>query len=133
MAPGIYVSKLEAVPLSAPSLQSVTKAATYTATLLDEINELVMQRRIGKLLETDRLVRRRKRSKNKVQEYDLRPLIISLKLDSPSDKLSRIRMELCLEPGKSGRPDEVLLALSLDAVAARIHRTKITLSSAERG
>ncbi len=37
-------------------------------------------------------------------------------------------MRLCLEPAKTGRPDEVLLELGLDPLAARIHRTRLMLS-----
>jgi hypothetical protein len=37
-------------------------------------------------------------------------------------------MHLYLLPGKTGRPDEVLDALGLDPLAARIHRKAIILA-----
>ena len=130
MAPGIKVSAIEAVSLAAPSLQSVTKSAIYSATLLDEVNELELQHRIGEIMDADSLLRQRKQGKGKVKEYDLRPLIIELKVDQPLNNLTRLRMKLFLEPGKTGRPDEVLSALSLDPAAARIQRTNMILSIA---
>jgi len=128
MAPGIQISEIETVSLVAPSLQSVTKAAVYSATLLDGMNESELQQRIWKTMDANNLLRQRKRGKGKVKEYDLRPLIIELKVDKPLGNMSRLRMELFLEPGKTGRPDEVLSALSLDPAAARIQRTSIILA-----
>jgi hypothetical protein len=66
----------------------------------------------------------------KRKTYDLRPLIYDLALIDGSDPV-QILMRLALEPGKNGRPDEVLLALGLDPLAARIHRTSISLQETE--
>ncbi|NCF66214.1 MAG: DUF2344 domain-containing protein [Chloroflexi bacterium] len=127
MAPGIYVSRVEVVSLSAPSLQSVTRSAIYSVTLLDAVNELELRKRIRKAMDADGLPRQRKRGKGKVKEYDLRPLIINMHVEESMNDLTRLRMELSLEPGKTGRPDEVLSELSLDAANARIHRTELNL------
>jgi radical SAM-linked protein len=129
MAPGIQVSAIEAVSLAAPSLQSVTKAAIYIVTLLDGVNELELQQRIRITMDADSLLCWRKRGKGETREYDLRPLIIELKVDKPLGNLTRLHMKLFLEPDKTGRPDEVLSALSLDPAAARFHRANMILSA----
>jgi hypothetical protein len=41
-------------------------------------------------------------------------------------------MRLVMKPGKTGRPDEVLRALGLDPMAARITRTEIVLAAPEQ-
>jgi hypothetical protein len=60
--------------------------------------------------------------------YDLRPLVIDLTLDETEDGALRIHMHLYLMPGKTGRPDELIDALGLDPLAARIHRKAIILA-----
>ncbi len=128
MAPGIVVSHIEAVPLSNPSLQSVVTSATYVVTLPEEVHWVELQEGVEKLLDAKSLPRQRKRGKSKIKEYDLRPLIIDLLVDKQVNRPVQLRMELWLSPSKSGRPDDVLSALSIDPYTALIHRTKIALS-----
>ncbi|MCP4361343.1 MAG: hypothetical protein GY796_25315, partial [Chloroflexi bacterium] len=59
---------------------------------------------------------------------DLRPLILDLALTQTSDHLPHIYMHLMLQPGLTGRPDELLLTLGLDPLDCHIHRTKIELA-----
>ena len=127
MAPGISVSHIESVPLSDPSLQSTTTSASYVVTFLDSANRVELREGVERILNTKSLLQQRKRGKGKIKEFDLRPLIIDLVLDDRATDPVRIRMELHLSPGKSGRPDDVLLALKLDPYSTLIHRTKITL------
>ena len=128
MAPGIIVSHIKAVPLSNPSLQSVVLSAAYVVTLPEATNRLELQECIKKILDAKSLPRLRKRGKSKIKEYDLRPLIIHLLVDKQVNDPTQLRMELWLSPNKSGRPDDVLSALSIDPYTALIHRSKITLS-----
>jgi len=128
MAPGIDVSRIEIAALPAPSLQSITTAATYSVTLLDRVERLDIQQRIEQTLSMQSLIRQRRGRKGKAKEYDLRPLIIDLRLERAEEDPVAMHMALFLQAGKSGRPDEVLAALSLDPLAARIHRTKIILA-----
>jgi radical SAM-linked protein len=128
MAPGIIVSHIESVPLTDPSLQSAVISASYLVSLQDTTNHVELQEGVERILGAKSLLQTRKRGKGKIKEYDLRPLIIELMVDERANDPVQIRMELCLSPSKSGRPDAVLSALSLDPYAALIHRTKITLS-----
>ena len=122
MAPGIVIHRVIEVPTNSPSLQSLTLESTYTAAPLDPIDNQELQEKIDQLLAAETLVRERRRGK-KAKTYDLRPLIFNLQLNSRNI----ITMRLCLKPSQTGRPDEVLLALDLDPLAARIHRTQLVL------
>jgi radical SAM-linked protein len=126
MAPGIEILQVEEVPISGPSLQSLTQSSTYVATPLDPVDFATLQTSITELLAADKLERvRERRGKKKV--YDLRPLIIDLSTTQDADGQVFIHMDLCLEPSKTGRPDEVLEALEFDPLNLRIHRTGMVL------
>ena len=126
MAPGIDIFQAQDVPFSEPALQMQTVSSHYEATILDPVDTAVLQTRIDTLLASESHVRERADGKKR-KPYDLRPLIFDLTLNQTVDAL-QINMHLSLAPSQTGRPDEVLLALELDPLAARIHRTKIVLA-----
>ncbi|HRQ39525.1 MAG TPA: TIGR03936 family radical SAM-associated protein [Chloroflexota bacterium] len=126
MAPGIEVFHMADVPLQAPSLQASTVESTYVATPLDPVDRQELAGRIAELLAAPQLLREREQ-KGKLKSYDLRPLLLDLCLLDTADSLPQIQMRLLLQPSLTGRPDEVMLALGLDPLAARIHRTRIVL------
>jgi radical SAM-linked protein len=142
MAPGITIHQVENVDLKAPALQTLTRESVYVVTLLDVVDTpalseaehvlstvevvAVLQQKITGLLAANTLVRQREHSK-KQKTYDLRPLIYGLRLLPGRDPVM-LEMRLAMEENKNGRPDEVLLALELDPLAARIHRTAIVLA-----
>jgi hypothetical protein len=101
----------------------MTAESAYVVTLLDPIDGEALQQRIDNLLAADAHLRQRRG-----KEYDLRPQILDLKRGESENGALQLAMRLTLQPGKTGRPDEVLLALDLDPSAARIHRTQIVLS-----
>ena len=127
MAPGIIVWRVEEIDLRAPALQTLTAVTTYTALLLDPVDPVGLQQKIDDLLAAEAIIRER-RSK----EYDLRPLIEDISLVATEDDSTLINMRLTMMPGKTGRPDEVLNALELDPMAARITRTEIVLADPEQ-
>ena len=123
MAPGIEVWRVEEVDLQAPALQTLTAVTTFTALLLDPAEPAALQQRIDDLLAAETLIRQRRD-----KTYDLRPLIENVSLTAADDGSTQIVMRLMMMPAKTGRPDEVLTALDLDPMAARITRTEITLA-----
>ncbi len=129
IAPGIDVFRMVDVPLQAPSLQASTLESTYVATPLDAIDHFEMAARIDALLAMPE-VRREREHKGKMKAYDLRPLILDLCLLETAVAPLQIQMRLLLQPSLTGRPDEVLLALGIDPLATRIHRTCIVLQDA---
>jgi len=122
MAPGIIVHSVEEVDLRATALQNLTTSAVYHVTIIEPLDRVDLQQRIVELLANESLLRERK---GKV--YDLRPLVESLAMNVGRDKSGAILMRLSLLPGKTGRPDEVLEALGLDPLAARICRKELIL------
>lgn len=118
-APGIEIRKLYEVPIKQPALQP--EEGTYLVTLLDQDDDN-LKVQVDQLLAAEHLPRERRG-----KEYDLRPLILSLEVLNGYDNSQRLLMRLSLLPGKTGRPDEVLAALDLDPLAARIHRTELVL------
>ncbi len=126
MAPGIEIVQVIEVPTNAPSLQSITKESTYLVTLLDSVDVGELRQRVAALLATPTLPRVQERG-GKRKEYDLRPLIFDLEVVEEKTEVA-LRMRLSLEPSRAGRPDEVLLALGLDPLAARIHRIHLGLA-----
>lgn len=122
MAPGIVIQSVVEIPLSEPPLQNRTADAVYVVTLLDPIDEIDLAQRVADLLAASTLPRARRD-----KTYDLRPLIHELTIGKNSDGRTELTMRLALLPSQTGRPDEVALALGLDPLALRIHRTRIGL------
>jgi radical SAM-linked protein len=126
MAPGIEIWRVEEVEMNSPALQTLTAVTTYTVLLLDPTDSAALQQRVDNLFATETIIRKRRD-----KEYDLRPLIESIRLAQTESDGVQLDMCLAMQPGKTGRPDEVLLALDLDPMAARITRTAIELANPE--
>ena len=130
MAPGIEVLAVQEVPLQGDTLQTLTRETVYEAIIPAEtMSAEVLRERVAALLAADTLLRERT-VKRKVKSYDLRPLILDLQLVETDTAVEDLRliMHLMLEPGRTGRPDEVLLALGADPLDVRMHRTAMTLA-----
>ena len=112
--PGIAVHTAKNVELKEKSLQVQLESTEYRAKFKppDDITE-----RVEILLATESLPR-----EWRGKAYDLRPLVILLWFDGDARTL---HMQLKATPGNTGRPDEVLMALGLDPLAAHIHRTRL--------
>ena len=128
MAPGILVHEVWEVPLDAPAMQASTLETAYVAMVDDVIDRADLRQRVEKLLAAESVVRERRG-----KEYDLRPLILELRVDEDEDDNLLLAMRLLLQPGKTGRPDEVLDALGLDPLSVRVHRTGIVLEDGAEG
>lgn len=122
MPPGIAILQLIDVPLTEPALQTRTAVSVYQVRLLHPA-PADLAARVMKLLAADEWRQRRQRGRKR-KEYDLRPMILDITLDETGQKL---RMKLRQESERTGRPDEVLYALGLDPLAARIHRQQLIL------
>lgn len=123
-APGVEFLSAREVSLDEPALQTRTSEATYRVTFIDLVNARELQSSMSQLLDADSVLRERRG-----KAYDLRPLIIDLKLVSAADDGAVLEMRLSHMPGQTGRPDEVLEAMNLDPAGVRIHRTSLILSS----
>ncbi len=116
--PGLTVHTAREVDLKAKSLQSQLVTAAYIVTLTPS-PDLVS--RVETLMAASSLPRERRG-----KEYDLRPLIEDVWLEDDG-----MGMRLAGRPGATGRPDEVLFALGLDALSYHIHRTHLFFKDGE--
>ncbi len=113
---------LDGPPLAARLRFAVYRVQVTTALSCAEIGE-----RVATLLSTATLPCTR-RTEKKVRHYDLRPLIADLAVEQwDGDRVLAMRLR-AVEAG-TGRPDEVLAALGLADLPARIERTALILSS----
>ncbi len=119
-APGIEIRNLYEIELKQPALQP--EEATYLVTLLDPVYGQALAEKVNQLLTAEQLPRERRG-----KEYDLRPLILNLKILDRTNSPIKLMMRLSLLPGKTGRPEEILAALGFDPLVAKIHRTELIL------
>ncbi|MCA9901178.1 MAG: TIGR03936 family radical SAM-associated protein [Anaerolineales bacterium] len=127
MAPGIVIFSVTDVPISGASLQALTKSSTYVATPLDPVDFVALQTNVAALMASEK-VERTKERRGKAKMYDLRPLILDLFTSQDENGQVSIQMNLCLEPSKTGRPDDVLDALGFDPLDMHIHRKGMVLA-----
>ena len=123
---GLGLSDLSEVDLSLPALQTMTRKAEYLVWPSVDLKYADLVPRFERLLGADAAIRIRRG-----KEYDLRPLIYEVEADPTSQNNPTLRMVLALGSNGSGRPDEVLKAMDLDPLSARIHRTAIHLAQAD--
>jgi hypothetical protein len=90
----------------------------YKVIPLDERETFISDDDVANLLEQAEIIRSRRG-----KSYDLRPLI--LELEVLSAKLPTLRMSLSAGEGKTGRPEEVLLALGVNPAGTLITRTRL--------
>jgi hypothetical protein len=84
---------------------------------------------VEELLAADTFVRLRQAGKKgKAKEYDLRPLILALRIEDQRDGELLLVMRLRQTPYETGRPDEVLYSLGFDPLDTLVHRTRIYLN-----
>ena len=117
---GLTVQKVEEVPPDAPSLPPQVWAAGYMVTVETAVSPDEIRRRIEGLLAAETLPRERRG-----RPYDLRPLILSLRLEEIRDGEMVLTMLLSAREGATGRPEEVLDALGLADDFFRVTRRGI--------
>ena len=123
--PGLMIKIVEPVDLHAPSLPTLVLSSEYLVTIRDDINKSELARRVANLLSSTE-IRRDRRGKS----YDLRPLVETMELISPSEKGEvRLAMRLSARESATGRPDEVLMALDLEPNTAHIERTGLIVAN----
>lgn len=121
--PGIELLKMEEVDLKAPKLQNSIQSARFEVTLLDQTENL--EEKVADLLAKEEIMREKVRKK-KTRTYDLRELIFEVKTLPDKDGKQRLEMILRAGEGTTGRPDDVLDELGVDALETWIHRVGIT-------
>jgi len=126
LPPGLVIHDLHDIAqLHGGKLPSLVKRSEYSITLFEEYPRL--QKEIEGLLQSSQCIRTRKK-----KEYDLRPLIHDITLESnDEDNPPPLFISLLTLPSATGRPDEVLLALDIPPNESIICRTAIVLKPIE--
>lgn len=121
--PGIEISRIEEVDPKEGKIPNMVISAEYTTTLLDPVPDL--QERIETITRSSRIIRERRG-----KTYDLHPLIEAIMLLNPDPQgEQRLSLRLSAQAGATGRPDEVLDAMGISPLRARIHRSKLHLQA----
>ena len=123
---GMDLTSVEEVPLQWRPLQVAVRTADYRVTARTTEPAAEIQARVEALLGADTLPRERLRDRE-VRRYDLRPLVVSVRLAACSEGTATLLMTLQTDEHATGRPDEVLAALGLDQAPRWIHRTALSL------
>jgi radical SAM-linked protein len=124
LPPGLVVMGVEEVDLRAPSLQSQMRAADYRVVIHTQESAGSVGTRVQALLDAPALLRQR-HHKGKLQTYDLRPLIHSVRVASGQAGDLVLNMRLQASPEGAGRPDQVLDVLGLSLTQHAIERTNL--------
>jgi len=122
LPPGIELTSVDPIPVSSPSLQKSIRWAEYLTILDQKFSVEEMKLKVKELLAQDTLQRTRRG-----KTYDLRPLLDSIEVIE-LERRATLRMTLSSSQQGTGRPDEVLDALGLDASLVRIQRKRLILS-----
>lgn len=122
--PGLRIGATEIIPLNLPALQTQVTAAEYHAVLREVPADINLVEAVQALLASTTLPR-----VWRGKPYDLRPLIAELELHEASGgEFPSLRMHLSAREGATGRPEEVLSALGVDATTARVARILLVLT-----
>lgn len=119
--PGLRFMEARRVIATEPALQQQVISATFDVALVEPGGEDLVGR-VASLLSCPSILRQRRG-----KSYDLRPLVEDLKVLPPA----ALHMRLAAREAATGRPEEVLEALGLDPLDARIERTSLILASPE--
>ena len=113
MRPGVEPVSVDEVGVGGPSLQALLRSAEYDVRVPSNgLSEDDLGLRIAALLEASSVPAEHRREK-KVRKYDLRPLVLDIRLDGVEDGAFRLAMRLRAEQEMTARADQTALALEL--------------------
>jgi radical SAM-linked protein len=119
--PGLLVQQVEAIDEKAPTLQTILEASEFVITLLEQVEGL--EGRVSAILQAAELPRERRG-----KAYNLRQLILGLEiLEEDEEGHQRLLTRLAAGEGATGRPEELLSAMGIDPLAARVQRARLIL------
>jgi hypothetical protein len=120
---GIEPVSVREVGPGEPSLLVSLRWAEYEVDVPPDVTREDVLSAIVALIASDSVPMEHVREK-KVKRYDLRPLVIDIRLESSDSEAHHLRMRLVAEPERTARVDQTLLALGLPE-ALRVHRTRL--------
>lgn len=127
LPPGLTITCVVEVPLEEPSLQSQLRAAEYELQLASDADLDAIAQRITAFLAAETFPWEHVREKE-TRRYDLRPLVLALRLDRREDQPS-VFARLRAEEGATARPDQVAAALGFSAALRHVERLALILAT----
>ena len=113
MRPGVEAMSIEEVGVGGRSLQALLRWAEYDVRVPSNgLSAEDLRRRISALLDASSVPAEHQREK-KVRKYDLRPLVLDIRLEGVEDGAFRLLMRLRAEQEMTARADQTVLALKL--------------------
>lgn len=125
---GVGLHSIEEIPLKAPTLQHLLRQAEYHVLVETELSAAGLSERIDDLLAADQVIQTRRR-RQKEEEFDLRPWLHQLHLESSAAGQAHLRMRLTAGQFGNLRPEAVLKALGLADNWAEIERTRLIFAA----
>jgi len=120
---GLEIKTVQEISLSEDALQVRMQASEYIIHFFDPQHPDAFSQLIQQMMSRTTIPRiRRKKS------YDLRPLILDMKVHQLAEGETGLWMYLNAEPGKTGRPDEVLAELGFQNTTYLAVRSRLILS-----
>jgi len=119
---GLRILAAQPADTHTPALQTRIASAEYQIHWHPEDKPLDLEGRVETLLAQAEIIRQRRK-----KTYNLRPLIEEMEVHPGSESEPQLFLRVCLQPGKTGRPDEVLRAMGLDPYQPDIIRTAFHL------
>ena len=126
LPPGLNLRGVEEVALGEPALQAALLSGEYEACVEGADRERI-EAAVRKFLASDFFVYTR-RTRKKTRDIDIRPLVEVLELLEPRDGRTCLRMLLSHRQGASVRAFDVLDALGVDPLAARVVRKGLVVA-----
>ena len=124
MPAGVEAVDVYEVGVSAPAVQASLRWAEFEVAVLAEgLSAAEVRGAIERLLAADALPSEFRREK-KVREYDLRPLVLDIRLTRQEGDVYVLRMRLRAEQENTARADQTAFALGLPP-PLRVHRARL--------
>lgn len=125
---GIKVLQVHPIPIEKPSLQALIEQAEYEVAIKTDKTEDEIHLNIDNLLSLEELPWQEQKQE-KIKEYDLRVLIIDIKLIELKEGICLLHMALVCNNKGSGRPEQILKALGFEEYPRKINREKLLLKT----
>jgi len=122
--PGLILTDIQSIELHQPALQTQVLFANYKVEFLDPVDGDEIVHQIDKMIFSKTIVRTRRS-----REYDLRPLIDSIKYTVSEGSFTGLAMRLSASPAATGRPEEILSEFGIKPEDTRITRTGLVLKT----
>ncbi len=122
--PGLEALSGEEVGLALPALQTQVRWAEYEIDVPNAGRPAADVRGAIRDLLAARTLPWEHKTETKTRRYDLRPLVLALRLETEGEGVYRLSMRLRVSQGRSGRADQVVAALGLHP-ALRLHRRRL--------